>query len=315
MYSYYKMDLISAVSDGNARTRANVMAEQGIAQARDDFLQSQGNKIHALKEAQKTAMVVGGAKDLAATAFHSAKFKSTAKDFQTYYNGVQKGELSWTGSKVPDLPQPSEPTRPLTQGQQIASDAGLERGSDGVWRQPTGGGSATGGPPRAEGTPAGGEDNPSADASHDATVGDDDEGGGMFKKGLKTMLGASITDETLDKIGKVGGALGSVAVAGVDIDEDFKGGHFHLAGDNWEKRAGNALQIGGAIADVGGVAFPPLALVGGLADLAGGVIGGVGDLLDEHKDKESISKEASATESTPEGTVAAVQTQVVTGGD
>jgi len=305
---------MSAISEGNARTRANMQAEQGIAQARDDFLQNEGNKIHALKEAQKTAMVVGGAKDLAATAYHSAKFKSTAKDFQTYYNGIQGGKLDKLGRKVPDLPQPSEPARPLTQGQQAASDAGLERGSDGVWRRPTGG-SATGGPPRAEGTPAGGEDNPSMDASHEATVGADEKGGGgsMFKRGMKTMLGSSVTDETLDKIGKVGGALGSVAVAGIDIDEDFKGGHLHLAGDNWEKRASNALQIGGAIADVGGVAFPPLALVGGIADLAGGIIGGVGDLLDEHKDKESINKASVAPP--PVQGVAAAQTQVVTGGN
>ena len=84
------------------------------------------------------------------------------------------------------------------------------------------------------------------------------------------------------------GALGSVAMAGVDIYKDidsFEHGGPAIAGDNWASKTSNILQIGGAIADVGGTVFPPLALVGGAVDLIAGGFGEAGDVMDASKQK------------------------------
>jgi hypothetical protein len=81
------------------------------------------------------------------------------------------------------------------------------------------------------------------------------------------------------------GALASAGIGGYDIYKDFEGGKFHIAGDNWASKASNVLQIGGAIADIGGTVFPPLALIGGVADIAGGIAGEIGEKIDEGKEK------------------------------
>lgn len=85
----------------------------------------------------------------------------------------------------------------------------------------------------------------------------------------------------------LGGAT-AVATAGYDIYEDFAGGKgFHLAGDNWASKASNVLQIGGAIADLGGTVFPPLAVLGGIADITAGVFGEIGSVMDDEQKEKS----------------------------
>ena len=108
-------------------------------------------------------------------------------------------------------------------------------------------------------------------------------------KSLTSRL-SGVSDETLDTVGKGIGVLGAVGTAGFDIYKDFSDGKPHLAGDNWASKASNALQIGGAIADVGGLMFPPLALVGGAADLLSAGAGEIGDLLDLSKSKTDDDK-------------------------
>jgi hypothetical protein len=81
------------------------------------------------------------------------------------------------------------------------------------------------------------------------------------------------------------GGVTAVATGGMDIYKDIESisqGH-GIAGDNWASKTSNLLQIGGAIADVGGTVFPPLAIVGGIADIAAGVFGEVGSLKDEEQ--------------------------------
>lgn len=77
----------------------------------------------------------------------------------------------------------------------------------------------------------------------------------------------------------------ALASGGFDIYKDFKaseaGGSFTIAGDNWASKTSNVLQIGGAIADLGGTVFPPLAILGGVADVAAGVFGEIGAVKDE----------------------------------
>ncbi len=86
------------------------------------------------------------------------------------------------------------------------------------------------------------------------------------------------------KIGKFGaggaaGAIAATAIGGVDIYQDIKAGG--IAGNNnWEK-SGNLMQIGGSIADIAGIAFPPLALLGGLLDLASSAVDTVGEEEDK----------------------------------
>jgi len=127
-----------------------------------------------------------------------------------------------------------------------------------------------------------------------------------LKQSLTSKL-SGVSDETLDTVGKGIGTLGAVGTAGFDIYKDFSDGKPHLAGDNWASKTSNALQIGGAIADVGGLMFPPLALVGGVADLLSAGTGEIGDLLDLSDSKKADDASASAQTET---TIAQAPTQV-----
>tara|TARA_R100001460_G_scaffold44780_1_gene81647 strand:- start:3575 stop:4387 length:813 start_codon:yes stop_codon:yes gene_type:complete len=123
-----------------------------------------------------------------------------------------------------------------------------------------------------------------------------EEGGiSRAKQGIKNALGVS--DEAVENIGKGVGEIASVGLAGMDIYKDIKAGG--IAGDNWASKTSNVLQIGGAIADLGGVVFPPLALLGGAVDIASGVSGEIGDLIDSGKqDKETDKLQQQETETT-----------------
>jgi len=92
------------------------------------------------------------------------------------------------------------------------------------------------------------------------------------------------------------GGIGAVATAGFDIYKDIesiKDGH-GIAGDNWAEKTSNLLQIGGAISDLGGTVFPPLAIVGGVLDIASGVFGEVGSAMDvkqQEKDDDTLQQQ------------------------
>ncbi len=137
-----------------------------------------------------------------------------------------------------------------------------------------------------EGTPAtpSSNTNPTAEEHASVTVGDEGTGdsGSMIHKGLKSVTGLS--DDAIEKVGKGAGALGSAVTGGIDLYQDLKAGK--IAGDNGWEKAGNITQIGGAVADVVGVAFPPAELVGGVLDLVGGALDGIGELFGGDKKKE-----------------------------
>ena len=80
------------------------------------------------------------------------------------------------------------------------------------------------------------------------------------------------------------GGVTAVATGAMDIYKDFESGG--IAGDNWASKTSNILQIGGAIADLGGTLFPPLAVVGGIADIAAGVFGEVGAVKDDEQQQQ-----------------------------
>jgi hypothetical protein len=141
-----------------------------------------------------------------------------------------------------------------------------------------------------EGTPAQGSSDPAPTATdHEAaTVGEDGAGksGSMIHDGLKAATGLS--DEAIEKVGKGAGVLGAAATGGLDIYDDIKEGK--IAGDNGWEKAGNVVNIGGAISDIAGAAFPPAELLGGFLDLIGGGLDAIGEAV-EGSEKKSEAKE------------------------
>jgi hypothetical protein len=136
--------------------------------------------------------------------------------------------------------------------------------------------------------------------------------GGALKGALKTEGGEvaeTLMSKGLGVAGKAAGGLFGAAQGGLDIYEDIKAGK--IAGNNnWEK-AGNVLQIGGAAADLVGMAFPPAALVGGILDLASGAVDEVGEKLDEDKQASDLQTQQDSETETP---IATPQSQTVVTG-
>ena len=130
--------------------------------------------------------------------------------------------------------------------------------------------------------------NPTAVEHGAITAGEEDTGktGSMFHNGLKSITG--ISDDAIDRVGRGVGALGSAATAGIDIYNDVKQGKL---GDNGFEDVGQVAQIGGAISDIVGTAFPPAELLGGALGLVGGIFSDIGEAVDSKK-KEKAADQA-----------------------
>lgn len=115
-----------------------------------------------------------------------------------------------------------------------------------------------------------------------------EKGEGALEDTKDLAEGEGLAGDFASKGMKALGGLGALAVGGYDIYKDIesiKDGH-GIAGDNWAEKTSNILQIGGAISDLGGTVFPPLAVVGGVLDIASGVFGEVGSAMDVKKQSE-----------------------------
>ncbi len=138
-----------------------------------------------------------------------------------------------------------------------------------------------------------------------------DVGDGIFESSEELAGG---TGRTLGRTALRGLATGAVGVGalaqgGFDIFKDVKAGG--IAGDNWASKTSNILGIAGSVADLGGTVFPPLALLGGVADIAGAAFGEVGAVKDEKKEEDSdAAAQASQTET---AVVAGPVSQATTG--
>ena len=111
-----------------------------------------------------------------------------------------------------------------------------------------------------------------------------DEGDGIFSDTRELASGESLaTDVGRTALKGVTGVT-ALATGGFDIYKDIKAGG--IAGDNWASKTSNVLQIGGAIADLGGTVFPPLALLGGVLDISAAAFGEVGASKDEAKQEQ-----------------------------
>lgn len=99
-------------------------------------------------------------------------------------------------------------------------------------------------------------------------------------KSLRNKVSDKMEEKMATKIGKAGlksaGSMMNVGMAGEAVYDDFKGGQFHLAGANGLEQASNALQIASGVADIVGLAFPPVLAVGMLLGAASSVTGAVG---------------------------------------
>lgn len=122
-----------------------------------------------------------------------------------------------------------------------------------------------------------------------------DEGDGIFS----SVEGeASLGSSALKGLS----GITALATGGMDIYKDFEAGG--IAGDNWASKTSNILQIGGAIADMGGTVFPPLALLGGVTDIVAGAFGEAGAVKDEQTQSDADDDlQAKETEQAPTQTV------------
>ena len=133
--------------------------------------------------------------------------------------------------------------------------------------------------------------------------GEGEEAGQLVGEGSKLEEGLSTVSKgskIAGKLGEAGGTLMSAGAGAMDIYADYeaskKDGHFEIAGNNnWEK-AGNILQIGGAIGDVVGTFFPPAKLIGGVFDLASAATNEIGEGLDDKGDKTLDAEQQSETQ-------------------
>jgi len=101
--------------------------------------------------------------------------------------------------------------------------------------------------------------------------------GKLTEEGAEMTMGG-LAKTGLKKLGAGAGIIGEEVQGGLDLYDDIKAGG--IAGNNnWEK-AGNILQIGGAAADLVGLAFPPAKLLGGVLDLASAGVNTIGESED-----------------------------------
>jgi hypothetical protein len=259
----------TAIADGNARMRAVRENNERIKQHNTDV----ANQISAIKDQIKTTDRIKEAQDTAQNLWTGAKMPSKIKAFQDYMNSKKS-------------------SNPTTQAENELN----ENANDTIQTSEGSVDRATG-----ELTPTEPPAEANAEGALESVSETEANTGGRIMNGLKST--GAFSDETLETMSKVGGkvatgagVLGAGAIAGIDIYQDIKAKG--IAGNNnWEK-AGNLLQIGGAITDVGGAFFPPLALVGGVLDLTAGALDMVGEAEDTSADDKEDKIQQQETEQT-----------------
>jgi len=246
------MDLYSA--DVGAIQEGN-MRSQAVMNANNKVREHNNNlagQIASLKSSQKTGDVVEGLKDAIGGTIASGKIAGKVQAYKDWTAGQKASNpTSQATNELSETADQAPTEPPTTEEPGKLTDVG-----DGVFE--------------SEGAVA------------------DSQKGALSRAGKSIKSSLGVSDEALETAGKGVGELASVGMAGMDIYKDIKAGG--IAGDNWASKASNVLQIGGAIADLGGTVFPPLALLGGTLDIASGVSGEVGDLIDSGKQDQETDK-------------------------
>ena len=111
----------------------------------------------------------------------------------------------------------------------------------------------------------------------------------VVKKTLKLGLGGKVGDAGLTALSEIGGkAIGDYSGA-IDVGKNIKNlidGKNIFSGES----TADKFQEAGAIADVAGIAFPPLEVVGAGLNFVGGIIDTVNDIGSDMDKKEDDSK-------------------------
>ncbi len=142
-------------------------------------------------------------------------------------------------------------------------------------------------------------------------------GSSLGREGVSAMEGGTealaSTGKWVGRVGKGLGIAGGIATGGMAIADDFKGGSFHIAGENTAEQIANVGQIIGAGLDVAGTIAPPLALLGGAVDIISGIIGGAGNIAEgKEGEKAYDTEQKEKTQKTIESGVVGAQ-QITTG--
>jgi len=261
----------NAIAQGNARNQAVRDLNERIRQHNTDV----ANQISGLKDQVKTTEQLQKFQQGAQALWTGKGMPDKVKAFNDYYadkkasNPTTQSERT-TRTNAEENPAPeADATTPADAGAEApASSSAVAEASE------------------VAGTEAGAEGGELVGA------------GSKLEEGIETVAGKG--SSFAGKLGEAGGTLMSAGAGAMDIYADYeaskKDGHFEIAGNNaWEK-AGNILQIGGAIGDVVGTVFPPAKLIGGVFDLASAATNEIGEALDDKPDKTLDARQQQETE-------------------
>ena len=268
-----------AISMGNARTAQVRDLNDKIRQHNSDV----SDKIQGLRDQEKSNSTMLDIERSGKELWQGANMPSKVKAYQDWKAKRRASNpVDNSNKNLGTAAEEGDPMRQAMGEQQLRDHAGSSI--------------------RAEGSPSG--------AAHDEETALVSEGSdSKLAKGMPGV--AEMTEDGLSKLGKYAGVAGGLAQGTMDVMADFKGGTFHLAGDNTEHKIGGVLNLAGSIADVGGAIYPPLALVGGALDLASGAVNEIGDLVSEDKQSDEL-KQKQASETVAEVS-APIQQTVATG--
>lgn len=250
-----------AISQGNARLQEVRDLNERIKQHNTDI----ANQIQNLRDQEKTSETIQAVKEQGTALWSGAKMPDKIKAYNAWKAG--RNATNPTASATKNQRQTVTDTQTEATEQQVTTSSPSET------------------PVREEGGLGRSAGEAAESASEDVS---ENLGSKLATAGAKDA--AEEVGESL--AGKAAGAAGGLfgaAQGGMDIYEDIKSGSI-VGNNNWEK-AGNLLQIGGSIADVVGMAFPPAALLGGVLDLASGATDAIGEALDASKKSDDLTQE------------------------
>jgi hypothetical protein len=250
-----------AVAMGNARVQAVRDLNEQIKAHNDNV----ANQISGLMDQEKTTQKINDAKNLGQSLWTGASMPQRIEAYNDWVAGGKKTtnpiteQVNNIKSQVSSIGEQAEGTNV---GKTITGEISSVAGESGV----------------------------GAEASSLLK-----KGMGLAEKGGDLSLGG-LAKSGLGKLGSAAGVFGESAMAGVDIYDDIKAGG--IAGNNnWEK-AGNVLQIGGAVSDLVGTFFPPAKLLGGVLDLASAGVNTIGESEDTTDSDALKQKQKQETEQT-----------------
>jgi len=271
----------NAIAQGNMRTQQVRDLNDRIRQHNQDI----ADKIQGLKEQTQTADTVNQALETGKTLWEGSKMPGAIKTYQAW----KAGKITGTSPEeafnkfLSNSAKANNPIASAMNPNQVKTSIGNAV---------------------AEGSPSG--LSVSEEASQVV-----EGANSKLTQGITNSVKDAVEGSAISKLGKGLGAIGAVAQGGVDLYQDFKGGSFHLAGDNWEQKAGNALNLAGSVADVAGTFYPPLAIIGGAFDLTSSALDMIGNKVSEDK-KMSDLQQTQQTQTVSEVATPAQQT-VATG--